>query len=414
MIGHNWLELDHLTFTETGDGPENANPDSQKTRLAKLREMISENATLTPEYLIMNFLATIVAAYGLIQNSTAVVIGAMIIAMLLGPINGLALALNDSNWGLLRKAGVSEALGVGVVLAASIVIGRMHADLPLGSEILARTQPNILDLFIALAGGAAGAYALISPKLQSGAVGVAIATALVPPLATCGILIARGGGDNIRLALGAFLLFFTNLVTIQAAASAVFWFRGLHAPIRSSDKGLIELCRRNGVSIGLIVVLGSFLVFTFQSSVEKSARELKLKDKVSILVRAKQEGAAVADFRIEEREKAINIFTVIRTPVSFTPEQVAATEKLLQQDSGKEVNLFVRSIITKEASSSGWLHQQDSGAKPETDSLRFPGDSKGLNEPEDESDISQKIPTPPSKTGADGATGTPPPVTEGK
>ncbi|QYK53735.1 MAG: TIGR00341 family protein [Fimbriimonadaceae bacterium] len=405
--------MDHLGVKDIGDGPGGTASDGQQTRLQKIREMISENATLTPEYLVMNLLATIVASYGLIQNSTAVVIGAMIIAMLLGPINGLALALNDSNWGLLRKAGISEALGVGVVLAASMVIGRMHADIPLGSEVLARTQPNILDLFIALAGGAAGAYALISPKLQSGAVGVAIATALVPPLSTCGILVARGGGDNMRLALGAFLLFFTNLVTIQAAASAVFWFRGLHAPIRSADQGLIELCRRNGISLGLIVILGGFLLFTFQSSVEKTTRELRLKDMVSMLIRAKQEGAAVADFRIEDRDGVINIFTVVRSPISFSPDQVSATEKILQTTSAKRINLFVRSIITKEASSSGWLHQQDTVDNPDTDSLRFPGDSKGLNNPETE--VSGSIPTqtPPSRSGGDGASGIVPPVTEG-
>ncbi|MBX3115096.1 MAG: TIGR00341 family protein [Fimbriimonadaceae bacterium] len=405
--------MDRLTVSDAGDGPSGAKSTGSQTRLEKIREMISENATLTPEYLVMNLLATIVASYGLIQNSTAVVIGAMIIAMLLGPINGLALALNDSNWGLLRKAGVSEALGVGVVLAASMVIGRMHADIPLGSEVLARTQPNILDLFIALAGGAAGAYALISPKLQSGAVGVAIATALVPPLSTCGILIARGGGDNMRLALGAFLLFFTNLVTIQAAASAVFWFRGLHAPIRSTDQGLIELCRRNGISLGLIVVLGGFLVFTFQSSVEKTTRELRLKDMVSILIRAKQEGAAVADFRIEDRDNAINIFTVVRSPISFSPDQVAETERLLQSSSDKQVKLFVRSIITKEASSTGWLHQKDTVTDTESDSLRFPGDSKGLNNPESEATDLIPDSTPPSRAGGDGASGVVPPVTEG-
>lgn len=356
----------------------------------------------------MNVLATIVASYGLIQNSTAVVIGAMIIAMLLGPINGLALALNDSNWGLLRKAGWAESLGVVVVLLASMVIGRMHADLPLGNEVFARTQPNILDLFIALAGGAAGAYALISPKLQSGAVGVAVATALVPPLATCGILLSRGGGDNMRLAMGAFLLFFTNLVTIQAAASAVFWFKGLHSPLRATEKGLLTLCRRNGISLTLLVALGSFLFITFQTTAEKKTRELRLKDLVSVLIRSKQEGAAVADFRIEDRENSVNIFTVVRTPVSFTPQLVDETQYMLQKSSRKQINLFVRSIITKEASSSGWLHQNDPKANPSNENLRFPGDAQGLNESTSDAADSIEIPKSPEQNGESGDQVVPP------
>src|SRR5690606_25504842 len=124
------------------------NPVSE--RLSELRARIADNAYLTREYVMMNLLATIVASYGLIQNSTAVVIGAMIIAMLLGPINGLALAFNDGNFKLLRRAGSAEAVGVVIVLVTSMVIGKIHQDIPATNEILSRTAPNILDLIIAL------------------------------------------------------------------------------------------------------------------------------------------------------------------------------------------------------------------------------------------------------------------------
>lgn len=346
-------------------------------RRAKLRKIISDSAILTPEYMVMNGLSTIVAAYGLLQNSTAVVIGAMIIAMLLGPINGLALALNDSNWGLLRKAGTAEAGGAILVFLASLFIGRIHSNIPISAEMMARTAPNILDLFIALAGGAAGAYAVASPRLKAGAVGVAIATALVPPLTTAGLLIARGGMENFSLGIGALILFFTNLVTIQAAASAVFWFYGLHAPLRRTDRGFFELCRRNGISLALIGVLAIFLAYTFQSSVTETARNAEMRSQLGAFIQLKQKGSNLIDLNVQTAPDGLNVFAVVRSPNSFSPDQVGEIEDLLSVIFKTKINLFVRSILTKEASRNGWLHVPadeptgDLGTEP----TAFPGDS---------------------------------------
>lgn len=368
--------------------PEDSTGALEKTspeRRAQLRKFISDTATLTPEYLIMNLLSTIVAAYGLLQNSTAVVIGAMIIAMLLGPINGLALALNDSNWTLLRRAGIAESLGAGVVFVAALIIGRIHNNIPVSSEMMARTAPNILDLFIALAGGAAGAYAVMSPRLKTGAVGVAIATALVPPLVTAGLLIARGGGENYRLGLGALVLFLTNLVTIQAAASGVFWFFGLHAPLRDTNKGIIELCRRNGISLTLLVALGAFLAYTFQTSISKTSQDSEIRRNLTALIQLKQQGSSLADLNIQNKKGEIDIYAIIRTPNSVTPEQVYEIQSFLSQTMEQNVNLYIRSIITKEASSEGWLHvpASDPAGAGTDQSTAFPGDEPRID-PEEE------------------------------
>lgn len=121
-----------------------------------VRRKIHEGAALSIPYLVMNALAAVVASYGLLENSTAVVIGAMIIALLLGPITGIALALVDGDQSLLRKALVAEVSGVLLVLVVGFLIGKLHEGVSPGSEIMGRTAPNILDLVIALAGGAAG------------------------------------------------------------------------------------------------------------------------------------------------------------------------------------------------------------------------------------------------------------------
>lgn len=348
-------------------------------RKSEIRKIVSDSANFTPEYVAMNLLATVVAAYGLLQNSTAVVIGAMIIAMLLGPINGLALAVNDSNFSLLKRAGFAESVGAGAVFATALVIGKMHSNIPVGTEMMARTAPNVFDLFIALAGGAAGAYAVVSPKLRSGVVGVAIATALVPPLATAGLLIARGGIDNVQLGFGALLLFVTNLVTIQAAASMVFWIFGVHSPIRATERGVVELVRRNGISLGLIVLIGIFLTITFQGTLAKNEKEADIRRMLTALISVKQAGSALADLNVQRRDSKYEAFAVVRTPVSFAPEQVKDIEVALSNALGESVQLFIRSVITKEASSGGWLHV--SSDEPEGDEgapTAFPGDEPSI------------------------------------
>jgi uncharacterized hydrophobic protein (TIGR00271 family) len=170
----------------------------------RIREAIRGNTVLSTSYLIMNALAAIVASYGLLQDSAAVVIGAMIIAILLGPISGMALALVEGDNRLLSRALAAEAAGAALVFAIAYTLGRVHHDLPLGKEIWSRTSTGILDLAIALAAGAAGAYATLSPRISASPVGVAIATALVPPRCTSAICLSHG---LYRAGAGAFMQF---------------------------------------------------------------------------------------------------------------------------------------------------------------------------------------------------------------
>src|SRR5580704_16826089 len=119
----------------------------------------------------MNGLATVVACYGLFSNSPAVVIGAMIIAMLLGPIAGVSLGLVDRNDALVWSALPTLAGGFLVVYGTAFLLGFLNRNLPLTDEIYSRTTPNLMDLMIALGGGAAGAFSMISPRLSVAFVG---------------------------------------------------------------------------------------------------------------------------------------------------------------------------------------------------------------------------------------------------
>ena len=362
--------------------------DQQRT----VREAIVSGAELTQSYLIMNGLATVVACYGLLANSTAVVIGAMIIAMLLGPIMGLALAMVDGDTSLLKRSAMAEFVGAVLVLALGMLIGKLHGAIPISEEILSRTKPNFLDLAIAVFGGAAGAYATVAPKVSVGLVGVAISTALVPPLAVCGICLARGLPE---LAGGAFILFVTNLVAIQCASSVVLFFYGFHELTnrQSGDKSYIRRLAFDGV---LFLSLTVFLYFQLSNTIRRQGFEELVKSRLEHGLKSIR-GAYLAETRFRTLDNAEVVVAVVRVPNSITPAQTLELEKLLPTLSSQKTVLHVRSLLTKETTSSGYLQEIEPTAPPIEDRTvnlpdgnspvpnavdKLPTDSNGANQPQ--------------------------------
>lgn len=183
-------------------------------------------------FFVLIVLSTLLAAFGLVANSVAVIIGAMLVAPLMTPILGTAAALLLADLRLLAANVVILAAGTFAAVMTGVVITWLGlqsvadpASLP--SEILGRTQPSLLDLGVAVAAGLAGGYVLTHPRASSSLPGVAIAVALVPPLATSGILFQLGAGAEAR---GAFLLFLTNLIAIVLSAIVVMLISGFVPP----------------------------------------------------------------------------------------------------------------------------------------------------------------------------------------
>lgn len=329
------------------------------TERAEVRRSIVESSKLTTAYIAMNALATAVASYGLLADSVAVVIGAMIIAMLLGPIMGLALALVDGDTILLRDALIAETAGAVIVLIIGGVIGRLHYDIQITHEILVRTKPNLLDLAVALFGGAAGAYATASPKVSVGLVGVAISTALVPPLASCGICLSRG---LLPQAAGAFILFATNLVAIQCASSLVLYLFGFHHITKRSadDAGYV---RRLAFDLVALLALGVFLYFQLASTISEQQFDRRVRSQLELGLQ-NVHGAYLSEIRYVEQPERFVVVAVVRTPNSVTPEQTAQLESSLGSRRGKPIELHVRSLLTKEATTKGYLHVIEPEAQP--------------------------------------------------
>jgi uncharacterized hydrophobic protein (TIGR00271 family) len=159
-------------------------------------------------------LAAVIASAGIVGDSTATVIGAMIVAPLMTPILGTALAVaagDGSNLGrslLLTLAGALAVVGIGFLVAS---LGPLATTAQTSSQVAGRIHPRLVDLMAALATGAVGAFALSRPDVSDTLPGVAIAISLVPPLAVVGVTLQAGAGDE---ALGALLLFLTNVGAI--------------------------------------------------------------------------------------------------------------------------------------------------------------------------------------------------------
>ena len=176
------------------------------------------------DFMALMILATGIAALGLIQNSPAVVIGAMLVAPLMTPLLGSGLSLVQGNLPLMRTCLRSIFLGFFAALTMGAIFGWISPLSELNSELLARGNPSALDFGVAALSGFAASYCIARSNLSSALAGVAIAAALVPPIATVGISLTLREWGNAE---GAALLFGTNVVTIILASSLTFFAMGI-------------------------------------------------------------------------------------------------------------------------------------------------------------------------------------------
>lgn len=189
-----------------------------------LYDSISRNARLDGNYLLLVVLSTVVAAIGLIEDNVAVVIGAMVIAPLLGPNLALALGTALGDGPLMWKSLLTNIAGLTLAFLLAVAVGVLWPIEQPGPELLARTRVGLDAVALALASGAAAVLS-IATGLPSVLVGVMVAVALMPPVVTIGVMVGSGNPD---LAVGAALLLAVNVVCVNLAAKVVFLAKGIH------------------------------------------------------------------------------------------------------------------------------------------------------------------------------------------
>lgn len=224
-----------------------------------LFSLLRKNSQTSSTYLVLMALSTMIATFGLFGDSAPVVIGAMILAPLMGPIISLAMGALRQDSLLIKNSLITIFWGIIIGLFFSILISLITPLEVLNDQIIARIRPNLLDLGIAVASGIAGAYAYSKEEINKTLAGVAISVALVPPLAVAGIGI---GWMDWGVFGGAMLLLGTNLAGIVMAASLTFLLLGF-SPFRLAKRGLL-------ISLGILIVIALPLGLSFNKMVEEN------------------------------------------------------------------------------------------------------------------------------------------------
>jgi uncharacterized hydrophobic protein (TIGR00271 family) len=212
---------------------------ASEDRFRDLFTALRDDAEINNLYLVLMLLSTMLAATGLYLNSASVIIGAMLLAPLMAPIVSLAMGILRGYDKMIKKSLGKIAVGVTIALLASIIITLLFPDKPITGEMQARLNPTLLDLAVAIISGIAAAYSKSFREIIQSLAGVAIAVALVPPLAVAGTGIGRW---DFQFFFQAFLLFSTNLVGIVIAATLTFRMLGYSPAIRSKRNLGMVLC----------------------------------------------------------------------------------------------------------------------------------------------------------------------------
>lgn len=293
------------------------------------------------DYFVMIGLAAGIAALGLLLNSPAVIIGAMLVAPLMAAIVGLGMGIVMGDLPLLRLAASATLRGMLLAVGVGIAAGFLALNSTPTAEILGRTQPTLLDLGVALVSGAAGAYALCRKDVSASLPGVAIAAALVPPLTTVGIGLRWG---SLAIAGGALLLFLTNLIAISAASTIVFLLFGFR-PGEETER--INILRRGGTAaIALLLIVAVTLgVLTY-----RLVSQVRFNQDVRAAVASEVyqlDQAEVDEITIEPLAQGeIHLQVSIRSPHSVSHEQTVAIQKGIAERINRTVSLLLTVIPT--------------------------------------------------------------------
>ena len=235
-------------------------PQLKREDRINLFENLQINSRWSFDFMALICLATAIAALGLIVNSTAVVIGAMLVAPLMTPLLGAGLSLVQGNLPLMKTCARAIVFGFFAALGIGVVMGFVTPIRELTPEMAARGGPTLLDMAVAFLAGVAASYCVARPRLTAALAGVAIAAALVPPIATTGISIALG---EVTVARGAAALFASNVVAIILGAAINFYAAGIRGGGSSTDGRLWARRTVMGLIVAaavLAIPLGSALL----------------------------------------------------------------------------------------------------------------------------------------------------------
>ncbi|MGB1123558.1 MAG: TIGR00341 family protein [Phycisphaeraceae bacterium] len=302
-----------------------------------LVERVQSASQWNIDFIALICLSTAIATLGLMQNSTAVVIGAMLVAPLMTPLIGCGLAVVQGNGFLMRHASKSVLLGFLVALVLAMLMGLIIPHAGITGEMLSRGKPNALDLAVALISGIAAAYATARPNLLGALPGVAIAAALVPPIATSGVALSHG--DFITSA-GAAMLFFTNIIAIVLGAAAALFAVGMQAQHLHAREKRWTRHAIMGLTVGA-VVLSVPLIYFLYDSLPKDEISASLQTEVENTVEA-NDGITFDQIELDtSQDLPVYTVTLLADQAGYDNDLSRDLDKLIETNTGKPCRVRV-------------------------------------------------------------------------
>lgn len=325
---HVWGTIKHWWVTEA----------SGTVDQAAVIEKRRAECQLTARYLLMVSMSAGIAILGLLLSSPAVVIGAMLLSPLMDPIMGVgfSLAIGDYKW--LRQSAKSLAVGVLFAIIFCALVVFMSPLQTVTTEIAARTRPNLFDLLVAFFSAVAGAYAMIRGR-EGTIVGVAIATALMPPLAVVGFGLAT---FNWTVFSGALGLFITNLTTIALTATALARLYGFSTSL-TEKQGQMQTF----LIFGSFVVLAVPLFLSLQSIAWEAQAQRVIRDELSDVFMGNAENV---DPEVEFRDGGVVVSATVYTNELFDRSEVESEAvRVLERELGRPTEVTILQIESASA-----------------------------------------------------------------
>jgi uncharacterized hydrophobic protein (TIGR00271 family) len=306
-----------------------------KKRQEKVYGQIKENAKPDLDFYTMTIFAGIIITLGIIIDSTAVVIGGMLIAPLVWPILALALGITMGRSRLLQSSMFTLLKSILVILIVSVLVGLIVPDLVIeNNEYLSRTSPTLFELLIGLAAGFIGAFIIAYPKMGSAIAGVVVAAAIVPPIAIIGLSLAKGDFGAVG---GASLLLISNLIAITFAAAILF----LISNFRSRSEQAKEK-RKSGfrwTMLLLVVIIIPLVLITKQT-----ALEVKQITVVKDVISSSLDNVAISEIKVVEKDGMLTVTVALRSAEKITASQIEAVQNVLVKRLNQAVFMKVNII----------------------------------------------------------------------
>ncbi|MGB3701524.1 MAG: DUF389 domain-containing protein [Anaerolineales bacterium] len=318
-----------------------------KERQGEVRVRLRESSHPGFDFFLLVILSCTIATMGLLTNSVAIIIGAMLVAPLMSPILGMGMASITGDGHLLRDSISGVIQGAIVAIVVSFLWTWLNRSLPfillqeVPGEVIARTNPSPIDLTVAVAGGIAAAYALAQPHLSAALPGVAIATALMPPLCTIGIGLAL---DRMDIAGGAGLLFVTNTVAIAFAATLVFFALGFGPKaITAANRLPRSLIFAALLTVTLMIPLTYVSVNFVQEAKARHQIEEVVQEEVERIL-----DAELVELSIESEGDVLRMNMTLRTPRPLYYQDSIALQEAIAGRLQQPVELVINSVIVSQ------------------------------------------------------------------